>query len=216
MDTDKIIISVAFIIVLTAFFFRSEIIEEVNLYNEFNSGNLLEEINFSNYHPLTQQEKAVLLQEHIAKMEGMQDRLSKTLIAKNFADFGEYIAFQKEELLKAEVNLEESSEVISFFTQYGKIIADPQFPKKKLLKFADLIDELFPDPAYVAVYEIGWEDGPVIGMFLSENFPKTEKSHYRRFVNRISREIFKRESISLHVYASDSDEKQIFKSRDMR
>lgn len=215
MDTDKILIVIAIMIASTAFVFKNQIMEDIELVRKFQKKNLVEEFSMSYLYPLSQQERIAALEEHIEKMATIRKR---GLFVNYFVDFDAYVMERENELLGRRESISQGEDFISFSTlNLNHISASLNFPKEQLLNLASLIDQVFPENAGTASYELDWKGcDPLLTMSLFEGFPSVEKQRYREFVNRISKDVFDNKPVSLHVYLSDSVKKRVFKSRPLK
>lgn len=219
MDSDKILISVALVIVLSGFAFRDKIADEIMLFRQLDNGaiveNFVNEMATSYYYPLTQSQRIEDLQGHVAKINDLQKQISESMFARYFVDFREYIIERQHDILELQQAVNEDGELITFATRNSHpLISTTEFSNEELLKLAALIDKKFPEEDGIALYAHYSENGDIaLEMALQDDFHAAEKQHYQKFVDSVSKEIFKGKAVSLQISDLDSEDKEIFQSK---
>ena len=214
MDSDKILIMIALVILLTAFVFRGTIVDEFQLIKQDEATELSQNLVLVYFYPLTQQERIDVIKEHVVKMNSIQERVSRSILAKYYIDYGQRILELQQEIEEKQRDLKPEDDFISFSTfGLSNIIASSQFSEEQLLQLASLIDETFPDDDETALYVLDIEENRIaLEMSPFEDFNPNKKKKYQEFVNQLSREIFDGEPVFLRIGTLDSDTGEFFES----
>jgi hypothetical protein len=203
---------------LLAYAFRENVLEDVRFF----VGSGAKEITGNPLaliygYPLSQHERKVVLTKHIEKVKALQERISKTIFAKHFADFSHYILAQEQTLAQDDIESIFGPDWLSFITVKDKtVIADPGTSRESLFKFARLIDELSTEEESVIYIIQSNEETDVVTISCVESLQHLlepnrdyfveETPRYKEFLDRIAKEeIFDNKTVSVRFILPDSN-----------
>lgn len=214
MNSDNIIIATALAFILATFAFRGTIANEFRVFNDV--GNALEQSSLNFYfYPLSEHDRQASLTNHLEKVREVQKQLSQTIFTKHLVDLNDVIAEQEKQLTEFTLASELEEGVLSFITPNANlVIADPHFTADALLQCGCLIDETFPDRrSGDAIYAIDADEESIV-INIIEQSELAKKIAYKKFVKRVSKEVFEGDSVVLYVTASNPETEWVFKSPD--
>ncbi len=201
--------AIIFILAMLGYIFRGRINEEIQLMRQAEAGRLLDEAITTFFEPLTKQEKMDSLTKFIDQLNAIQERLSKSIIAKRFIDYRESIARKQNHLQE----IRQSQDHYSFSTCHlHSLIADSEFQKEQLIKLAEIIDETFYWDDTSATFSLCSENQCLaLNMSLFENI-ELNQEECQEFINRVSNEIFENKPISLHITISEPEREEHYEA----
>ncbi|MDN3505800.1 MAG: hypothetical protein P0S96_01055 [Simkaniaceae bacterium] len=195
MDTDKKLILLAFCLLLLCI---PKFIEERRLINQKEASELAEELAFSFFYPHSNSERIEMLQEHITRMENIQKRVSKSILAKHYIDYRDSISQKEENLRERKENSSEDS--ISFSTrQHHHIISYTTHTAEELLLFAAVVDEEFPEVLGTSIFTI---ENELIHVYPYEDFKTT---NFQPFANLVLKKVFENRPTALQVTTQNTE-----------
>lgn len=204
-NPDKALIVAALLIVLAIFPFKDRILEEALLLNQVEV--LSKKIVSTYFYPVSREERIPLLQDSIKKMNEMQGRISRSIVAKYFINFQDLIQESEENLLVLE-NQEFYEDFVSFLTsKLANVIASRQFSSEQLLQLGHLIDQEFSEEPDQLIYLFEREennDQLIFEIINHQNVHSIEEAHFQLFVDKASRDIFRGEPITLRVSSAEN------------
>lgn len=204
MNSDKKLILLAFCLLLLCI---PKFLEERKLLRQTEASELSEDLALSFFYPLSNTERIEMIQEYLAQMEGIQEKISRSIVAKHFIDYRENISKREEDLRERQENLDDDS--ISFSTQQlHHIISDSSHTKEGLLALASLIDEVFPEEDLgAAIFALEKSPQHLINVYPYDDF---KEAHFQSFVSRASEEVFNNEPIFLQVGSPESGDTDLY------
>jgi len=205
----EFLIALLFILVWLGYFLRRRISEETNLIRQTEAAILIDEIIETHFEPLTKKERIDVLEKHIDQMKAIQDRVSKSLIAKRFVDYRESIAFKEKHLNE----IKQGQDQYHFTTSnLHTLIADKEFKKEQLVKLADILDDAFIWDDASAMFTLHSTNQRLsINMSLFENV-ELNREECQEFINQVSTEVFQGRPISLQISHSEPEREEFYES----
>ncbi|PJD97916.1 MAG: hypothetical protein CK425_01960 [Parachlamydia sp.] len=199
-NPDKALIVAALLIVLALFPFKDRILEEVVLLNQVEV--LSKKIVSTYFYPVSREERVHLLKDSIKKMNEMQEKISRSIVAKYFINFQDLIQESEENLLVLE-NQEFYEDFVSFLTsKLANVIASRRFSNEQLLQLGHLIDQEFTEEPNQSTYLFDRDesnDQLFFEIIHHQNIHSIEEARFQLFVDKASGDIFRREPIILRV-----------------
>lgn len=196
------------------FIFRENIAEDIKIFRQADQFKYSTKLFY--FYPLSHQDRRVSLLDYLEKMKAYQQSISKSLVSKHFMDFSESIVEVEKEIKNYNLEVFFREDELTFSTaKYNTVIAHPQISTESLFALASLIDETFPESeSLYAVYVVDIDSaGLVVGIFLEENSHVVEKHRYTEFINKVSKDAFEGEPVTLQIKVPDSDSDLTFKSK---
>lgn len=204
-NPDKALIIAALLIVLAIFPFKDRIREEAALLNQVEV--LSKKIVTTYFYPVSPEERVYLLKDSIKKMNEMQERLSRSIVAKYFINFQDLIQEGKEELFVME-NQESYEDFVSFLTsKLANVIASKQFSTEQLLQLGHLIDQEFSEEPNQSTFFFDRDesnDQLIFEIMNHQNVHSIAEARFQLFVDKASRDIFRGEPIILRVSSEEN------------
>jgi len=209
---NKILIITALMLGVSIVAFWRRIVEEFQLLKGTKATELMKELIFVFFEPMSQQERKEKIKHSINQLRHIQEQVSKSLIAKHFVDYRDYILKRQKEMEKAESVAKEQRNAVSFSTPMQRhIVARSEFPKEQLLQLGFLIDESFSDEEEMGLYTLKRENNRlVLEMSSFESF--NADNQYQGFVNQLAEDVFQDEHVLLRVGSLKTVEENCFES----
>lgn len=198
--------------------FRKRLWEEYVLISQREAHAILDEGIYSQYIPYSGKERDQLVVEHLNSFKHLQERLSKSLLAKYFIDYSKNITEnekaiqEKKQLLKGI-----KDDYISFSTiNLSQVIADPSFDDEMLLAFADFIDEmsekLGKEFEFITLEKE--EEIPFVSIRLdADGIDNEQEIYFQGCVNEIASSLLKSEKVKLEIVCKGEEQKFLFNNK---
>lgn len=193
-------------------FFHNAINEEYQLLTRAKEKAAMEKNIYAFFEPLTLSERTANAQEEIALLHDLQNRLSKTLIAKHFVDYKEKIKERQTQLKERGASGENPEESPLSFSTFAlvQIFANPLFDRVDLLKFGLVLDDYFSDSGIPLFFvHIGCRES-IDRMEIDvscQDLDDQQQAFLQTFFDESSDEIFEGKILSLQVNCLDGEEK---------
>lgn len=212
MQFQDLLVFGVFILGILWFYFHAKIHEEVQLLRRTKEKLAKEKYVCAFFEPLTLSERTANAQEEIELYHDLQNRLSKTLIAKHFVDYKERIEGRQTQLQEHGASGEDpDQDPISFSTlNLVQIFANPLFDRTDLLKFGLLLDSYCSDFGdSLIIVNVGRNESmDLIEMIAScQDLDDQQQTALQNFLDESSDEIFEGKILTLQVNCIDGEEK---------
>lgn len=203
------LIALFFILLWLFFMLRKRISEEHRLIKQTEAAILIDELIDASFEPLTRKENIHALEKHISEMNAIQERISKSLIAKRFVDYRESIASKQIHLEEMKKGKDQYHFITSIL---HSVKADLVFKKEQLIKLAKIVDETFIWDDASATFNLNSQNQQLsLNMTLYENI-ELDKEECQEFINRVSKEVFEGKHISFQISYSEPEREEFYDS----